>query len=308
MKLYKPKFWDNKNFTSFLLFPLSIVTWLIVFLKIQFTKVYNFNIPIVCVGNIYVGGTGKTPLSILIAKELSKIGKNPTIVRKYYKNHRDEHSLIKEKFENLILRSNRFDAIVEAEKNNFDTVILDDGFQDYKIKKNFSIVCFNSKLDGNGFLLPAGPLRENLSALKNAQIVIINGKKNLEFEKKIYKINDQISIYYSEYKPINLKKFKEKRLLVIAGIGNPSSFLELLDKYNLDVAKKYIFPDHYIFNRNEIDEFINEAKKNNYQIILTEKDYHRIKTFNPERVDYLEIELVIEKKDNFLKKIQKIYD
>ena len=135
MKLIKPKFWDHKNLISLSLFPLSLIIQLVIFFKKRFTKVSNFKIPIVCIGNIYIGGTGKTPLSILVSKELSKIGRKPAIIRKYYKDHKDEHSLIKENFNYLILNSNRISAIQEAENKNFDIAILDDGFQDYKIKK-----------------------------------------------------------------------------------------------------------------------------------------------------------------------------
>ncbi len=308
MKLYNPKFWKYKNIISFSLLPLSLITQLFVLFKIRFTKVSNFKIPIICVGNIYIGGTGKTPLSILIGKELSKLGKNPVIIRKYYKMHNDEYSLIKENFGNLIMNSKRVLAIKEAENKNFDTVILDDGLQDYKINKDLSIICFNSNLDGNGFILPAGPLRESLVAVKNAQFLIINGKKNLEFEKKILDINKTIKIYYSKYKPVNLEKFKQKKLLVIAGIGNPKSFLELLERYNLDVVKKYIFPDHYAFSKDEINRYVSEAKKNDYHIILTEKDYHRVKEFNLEKIDYLKVELVIKEKENLIREIQRVYD
>ena len=87
MKLYKPKFWDQKNFISLSLFPVSLIIQCVILLKKKFTKVSSFKIPIVCIGNIYVGGTGKTPLSILVSKELSKIGKKPVIIRKYYKEH-----------------------------------------------------------------------------------------------------------------------------------------------------------------------------------------------------------------------------
>ena len=99
--LIKPKFWDHKNLISLSLFPLSLIIQLVIFFKKRFTKVSNFKIPIVCIGNIYIGGTGKTPLSILVSKELSKIGKKPAIIRKYYKDHKDEHSLIKENFNYL---------------------------------------------------------------------------------------------------------------------------------------------------------------------------------------------------------------
>ena len=308
MKLIKPKFWDHKNLISLSLFPLSLIIQLVIFFKKRFTKISNFKIPIVCIGNIYVGGTGKTPLSILVSKELSKIGKKPAIIRKYYKDHEDEHSLIKENFNYLILNSNRIGAIQEAENKNFDIAILDDGFQDYKIKKNLSIICFNSNFEGNGFVIPAGPLRENLSSIKNAQIMIINGDKNLKFEKKILDINNNIDIYYSEYKATNYDKFTQKELLVITGIGNPENFLKLLNDHNLKIAKKYIYPDHYNFSKEEVDNFINEAKKNNYQIICTEKDFHRIKVYGIKEINYLKVELVLEKKERLIKKIQSIYD
>ena len=308
MKLIKPKFWDHKNLISISLFPLSLIIQLVIFFKKRFTKVSNFKIPIVCIGNIYVGGTGKTPLAILVSKELSKIGKKPAIIRKYYKDHKDEHSLIKENFNHLILNSNRVGAIQEAENKNFDIAILDDGFQDYKIKKNLSIICFNSNFEGNGFVIPAGPLRENLSSIKNAQIMIINGYKNLKFEKKILDINNNIDIYYSKYKAINYDKFNHKELLVITGIGNPENFLKLLNNHNLKIAKKYIYPDHYNFSKEEVDNFISEAKKNGYQIICTEKDFHRIKVYDIKEIDYLKVELVLEKKERLIKKIQSIYD
>ena len=307
MKLYKPKFWDHKNFISLSLFPVSLIIQLVILLKKKFTKVSSFKIPIVCIGNIYVGGTGKTPLSILVSKELSEIGKKPAIIRKYYKEHMDEHSMIKENFSHLILNSDRTSAIQEAQNKNFDTAILDDGFQDYKIKKDLSIICFNSNFEGNDFVIPAGPLRENLNSIKNAQIIVINGYKNLKFEKKILEINNNIDIYYSKYKAINYAKFSQKELLVITGIGNPENFLELLNSHKLKIAKKYIFPDHYTFSKEELNNFISEAKKNDYQIICTEKDYHRIKEYSIEEIDFLRIELFLEKKETLIKKIQDIY-
>ena len=308
MKLYKPKFWDHKNFISLSLFPVSLIIQLVILLKKKFTKVSSFKIPIVCIGNIYVGGTGKTPLSILVSKELSKIGKKPVIIRKYYKEHMDEHSMIKENFSHLILNSDRTGAIQEAQNKNFDTAILDDGFQDYKIKKDLSIICFNSNFEGNDFVIPAGPLREKLNSIKNAQIIVINGYKNLKFEKKILEINNNIDIYYSKYKAINYAKFSQKELLVITGIGNPENFLELLNSHKLKIAKKYIFPDHYTFSKEELNNFKSEAKKNGYQIICTEKDYHRIKKYSVDEIDFLRVELVLEKKETLIKKIQNIYD
>ena len=157
--------------------PLSLLITIYIFLKKKITKTLKFKIPIICIGNIYVGGTGKTPLSIFLAKELLKLGKKAVILRKFYKSHKDEHELIKANLKDLIINKNRVLGVMEAEKHNYDLLIMDDGFHDYKIE-NLNILCFNSnQLIGNGFVLPAGPLRESLQAVKDAQIILINGKK-----------------------------------------------------------------------------------------------------------------------------------
>ena len=309
MQFNKPKFWETTNLRSYLLFPFSLLVLLIIYLKKKIVKSVHFDVPVICVGNIYVGGTGKTPTSIYLAKELSKLGKNPVILRKYYKEHYDEYALIKEKFNNLILNKNRRVGIFEALKKGYDGIILDDGFQDYKIKKDFNIICFNqNQLLGNGFVIPAGPLREDLSAIKNAHLILINGKKDIHFEEKLFNINKNLEFFYSHYNPINISKFKGKKLLAIAGIGNPNNFFNLLIDNNLNLEKKLIFPDHYKFKEREIKEISTYADQNNYQIIMTEKDYFKIKQFNIKNLGYLKIELEIANKENLIKKIKEIYD
>ena len=211
--------------------------------------------------------------------------------------------------ESLILNSKRPAGIREAIKSGYDVAVLDDGFQDYSIKKNLNIVCFNqNQLIGNGLVLPAGPLRENLSSLKNVQIVLINGKKSESFEKKILKVNRKLEIFYSYYKPLNLHQFKNKKLLAVAGIGNPSNFFKLLKENNLEIEKKLIFPDHYKFSKAEIENIINEAKSNNFQIVMTEKDYFKMNNYKFENINYLKVSLEINEKKKFLNRINSLYD
>ena len=309
IKINKPKFWDRKiGLISILFFPLTLIVIFFTSLKKKITKTRGFKIPIICVGNIYLGGTGKTPTSILLAKELSKLGKKPLILRKYYKNHNDEYRLIKNYFKNLIISKNRIEGLKEAEKSNFDMVILDDGLQDYKIKKNLSIVCFNNnQLIGNGMVLPSGPLRENLSILKNVEIVIINGSKNINFENKILNINKKLEIFYSFYKPINLDQFKNKKLLALAAIGNPENFFQLVEKNNLKIFKKKIFPDHYQFSKAEMQNILREAEMKNYQVIMTEKDYYKINHYKLKKINYLRVSLEIYNKEKLFKKINSLY-
>ena len=192
---------------------------------------------------------------------------------------------------------------------NYNTAILDDGFQDYKIKKNLNILCFNQKqLIGNGLVLPSGPLRETLNSLKDAEIILINGKKDISFETKVLSINKNLKIFYSYYKPINIDEFKEKKLLAVAGIGNPNNFFELLLENNLIIEKKRVYPDHYEFEEKEVLDIIEEADNNKYQIIMTEKDFYKIKNFKNDKMKYLKISLEINEKEKFLEEILKLYD
>ena len=308
MKIIKPNFWSKINIFSILLYPFSLIFSSIIFLKKYSTRQFKFEIPVICVGNIYLGGTGKTPSSIFIANKLKKIGKNPVIIRKFYKNHFDEYELIRENFRQPILNSKRQQAIFEAQKKNFDSVILDDGFQDYKIKKNLNIICFNQKQKlGNSLVLPAGPLRENLSSLKNAHLVIINGKKDIEFENKLFKYNSNLEIFYSTYIPENISNFKNKKILAVAGIGNPTNFFDLLNNHEIIIEKKMIFPDHYSFSKEEISNIIDVARKNNLQIIMTEKDYYRIKDFNFNEIKFLKLKMKLENEDKFFKRVLNLY-
>ena len=299
----KPKFWDDKiGIYSIILFPFTLITLVFIFLKKKFTKKIKFNIPIICVGNIYIGGTGKTPTSILLARELSRLKKNPVIVRKYYKYQKDEHELIKSNFKNLILDNSRIAGINEAIKMNYDTVILDDGFQEYKIKNKINIICFNQhQLIGNGLVLPSGPLRESLKSLNNANIILINGEEDGNFEKKILKI------IYSFYKPLNIEQFKKKKLVALASIGNPNNFFKLLNDHNLMVKKKLVYPDHYRFSDKQIENIIFEAEKDDYHIIMTEKDFSKFKYHKSNRLNFLKVSLELKKIEKFLNEIKEIY-
>ena len=280
-----------------------------IFIRKKIIKKIKFNIPIICVGNIYLGGTGKTPSSILISNELFKSGKRPALIRKFYKDHLDEYQLIRSYNKNLFLDELRQNAINKSINEGYDIAILDDGFQDYKINKDLNILCFNQKqLLGNGFILPSGPLRENLFALKDVHIVLINGEKDKIFENKILSFNKNISIFYTKYVPTNLRNFMGKKLTAVAGIGNPENFFDILDENNLNVSEKLIFPDHYNFSKSEILKIIDKARSEGSKLIMTEKDYFRIEKFNLSEVNYLKMDLKIEEKDQFLKKIMDLYD
>ena len=308
MKFFKPKFWDKNQISLFsiLLFPIALLIKLINFFIHSLTKTHQCSIPIICVGNIYLGGTGKTPLCIEIFSILKNLNMNPAFIRKKYDSFQDEAELQK-RVGPLYQNKKRIKAVKEAIENNANVAILGDGFQDFSISKDLSIVCFNEKQwIGNGLVIPSGPLREELSALKRADHVVINGEKNTDIENKIFSKNKEIKIFYAKYKPQNISEFKNKKVIVFAGIGNPENFFNLLKDNKIHVVEEIKFSDHHEYSEKEIENLFNKAKKNNAILLTTEKDYFRIGEDYKKNINYLKIEVKIENRDQFIEEIKKI--
>jgi len=308
MKFLKPKFWDNNQISlySIFLLPVSLLMQIINFVRRLMVKSHKFSIPIICVGNIYLGGTGKTPLCSELFSILKNLNKNAVFIRKKYDSFQDEINLLKQ-IGPVYEKSKRINALDEAIQNKFEVAILDDGFQDFSVEKDLSIVCFNEKQwIGNGFIIPSGPLREGLSALTRANCVIINGKKNINIENKILKNNKLIKIFYSKYKPQNISDFKNRKIICFAGIGNPINFFDLLKKNEINVLEQTSFPDHHNYSKTELDILIKKAKENNATLLTTEKDYLRIEEKYRGNINCLKIKIEIENKNEFIEEIKKI--
>lgn len=301
MKIKKPFFWSRKNFFSLILYPLSLIAYLVNYIKKKLPK-KKFKIKTICVGNVYLGGTGKTTLSIKINKILSK--KNKTVfIKKKYLEQIDEQKILK-KNGNLICFYERKDALLHAEKKGFSLAILDDGLQQKDIHYDMRIVCFNSKeAIGNGFLLPAGPLRENINEIKNYDAIFIIGEqKNHKLYSMLKQINKSSPIFECKYKPINLSRLStKKKYLMFTGIGNPHEFEQTLNKYKFNVKKKFIYPDHYKFKTNELNYMKKLAKDESLNLITTEKDFLRLNKNDKRNVEFLNIELKIKNQAKFEK-------
>ena len=298
MKLNKPKFWDYKkpNFIAYTLLPLTFFVLVRNFFAKKFPKEKTDKIKTVCVGNIYVGGTGKTPLSIKINNLIKKQGIRSTIIKKFYNDQSDEQNLIK-KYTNLICKKNRLDALKDAIDQNFEFAIFDDGLQEKSINYDLKIVCFaNSQWKGNGFLIPAGPLREKIESLKNFDVIFMNGnpKKNRDILNEIKNLNNDINIFETFYKPSNLKEFDNNiNYVAFVGIGNSENFYNTMVENKFKIIKKFNFPDHYNYTDNDITKILNYAKNNNAEIVTTEKDHLRLSSKFTKEIKCLKLDLVI---------------
>ena len=314
MNLNKPNFWDLKrpNLIAYMLMPLTIFVRINNFILNFKVKKKDQKIKSICIGNIYLGGTGKTPSAIKIYQIIKKMGLEVVVGKKYYKSQLDEIMILKKKTK-LIVEDDRKKILKKAVKKCFDTVIFDDGLQDQRLSYNLQIVCFDSQnWVGNNQLIPSGPLREKINSLKNYDCVFLKGENiyNKKIVKSINKVNRKMKIFFTYFKVINLKKFdNKKKYLIFSGIGNPDSFKKELIKNKLNIVKEVIFPDHFEYKKKDIKNIKKIARDLNAEIITTEKDYVKISKIDKKNINFLKVDLVIKKEKKFINFLKtKIYD
>ena len=304
MKLIKPKFWDYKkpHLYSYILLPITIILGLISKIRSK-PKLTNRNIKTICVGNIYIGGTGKTSLVIKMKEILEKKNIKVCFIKKFYPNQIDEQKLLSKNGQ-LFTSLKRITALDEAISQGYKIAIFDDGLQDNSIRYDLEIVCFNNiNWVGNGLTLPSGPLRENINNLKFYNNVFLNGnEENLtDIKNQINKINPKININHGKYVPLNIEDFnKEDNYIVFSGIGNHKTFINMLKNNDLKIVDDLEYPDHYQYSKKDFDEIIDKAKKYDAKILTTEKDYLRLDSLDRTKILFIKSTLEILDEKNLI--------
>jgi len=296
----------NKFFLmNYLLLPLSGIFYLLVQLrfwlyKVGFFKIYISKIPVIVVGNITVGGTGKTPIVISMVKHFESQGKTVGVVSRGYKGnylHKvlevtsttdpqecgDEPALIAQNTNaKIVVAKKRVEAVKHLTDNEkVDVIISDDGLQHYAMGRDIEIAVIDGvNRFGNGFLLPAGLLREPVKRLKSVDIIINNGA-SLDGELNCeIKAESFVNIASEESQPLNY--FKDKECYAVAGIGNPTKFFKLLDELGVR-SKNKAFVDHHRFVAEDF------AFAEDYPIIMTSKDCVKCRHFATDQMWYLSV-------------------
>jgi len=315
----------KKSTWIFLLIPFSIVFWLLITLRkilyrINIFKIYELQVPLVIVGNITIGGTGKTPLIIFLAQKLAEKKLNVGIISRGYKSKKnyprevtnnsdylevgDEPLLIKKNLNiPVFVGKNRVQTAKKLleEYEKIDVILSDDGLQNYALHRDFELaVVDGDRYFGNNFLLPAGPLREPVSRLENVDAVVVNGEKN-----KITKYKTMTCHYSNIIFNIHnlgkktLKSLVGSDIIVMTAIGNPDRLLNYLRTLKLQF-KSITFNDHHHFQQNDF-----KAYKNNL-ILMTEKDAIKCESIEHNNIWYLPINVRIDEKiiNNMLKKLK----
>lgn len=293
LKLTPPNFWYQKDVISYFLLPFSFIYRGIGVLRKFYYQIFpaqKFPIPVIVIGNITVGGTGKTPLAIYLANFLKSKGYYPGIISRGYGGNSNSYPLLvttKSRAEEvgdeaLLIASYTGCPVVVAPKRisavkkllllgNCNVVISDDGLQHYALLRDIEIAVVDAKIGfGNGFCLPAGPLRESPERLRKVDFVVKN--YNTIFSDDECGMVLEPVVFYNLKNPAITKTINEficsdyarQAIHAVAGIGNPSRFFQTLRQLGLNVIE-HPFPDHYVF---QLDDFLFESGI----IVMTEKD------------------------------------
>ena len=313
MKIKKPKFWDyNKpNIISYILWPLSLFLQFLSNLKLLIVSKKKFEeIKTICVGNIYVGGTGKTSLSLMIYDILLKNKIKTCFIKKYYSDQKDEQKILENKGK-LFNFSKRELSLEKAIKENYEVAIFDDGLQDKSIEYDLSFVCFNNlNFIGNGLTMPSGPLRESFKNIKKYKYIFLNGNmENIKnIREKILETNSNAKIFEAKYIPMNINEFDlNEKYLVFSGIGNHKTFLSMLKNNKMIINKDIEFPDHYNYSEKDLKNILKISKDNNLKILTTEKDFFRLNTkFN--EIKFIKSKLEISNEKDLINILSKLYE
>ena len=333
IKLHYPNFWQKKSLLSCVLLPFGLIFLLLGYLRKSFAKPIKFPASTTCVGNATIGGTGKTQLIITIAKEFTKRNINFIIFSKGYKGSCSAPALVTAsssaeevgdealelcRYGNSFVVPHMADALSIIAKYKPDVILVDDGMQNPGFKKDLVIMTIDgSRGFGNGFPIPAGPMRSSIAeAMGTADIIVLNGE-------------DEIKIITPPHKPlfkasmVSNYHFGSHKYYAFAGIGNPEKFFNFLKKLGAKLEYTKIFPDHHKYSIADIEFLVRDAKKKNLRLITTRKDYVKIQTpkqngkislipamqfigvikdnerLETSQVEYLEVELTIEKSEKF---------
>tara|TARA_B100000989_G_scaffold188991_1_gene142297 strand:+ start:482 stop:1438 length:957 start_codon:yes stop_codon:yes gene_type:complete len=315
MNLHKPKFWDfeKPNFLAYLLLPLTLFVRANIFISKLYPKKKFKKIKTICIGNIYLGGTGKTPTTLKLYQLLKNINYKVVNAKKYYFDQEDEYVLLKNK-SNVITLRDRDEIIKHAIKKNYELVIFDDGLQEKKIDYDLKFVCFDSKnWIGNGLIIPSGPLREEINSLRKYDGVFLkvtNTSIDLNKIRLIIKnINPKIEVFDTYVKIKNIESLElSDKYLIFSGIGNSTSFKEILEYNNFNVVEEKIFADHYDYKIQDIQKILEISKNKDLKILTTEKDYIKIPEDLKSEINFIEIDLEIPKKDKLIKFVKSKID
>lgn len=285
------------------------------------------NAKVISVGNITWGGTGKTPLVMMIAQTLKDLGKKVVVLTRGYGD--DEHKELQDHLEGvtvLVGKNRAKNADIAVQKHQAEYIIMDDGFQHWALKRDADIVTINATTPfGSGRLIPVGSLREPLHYLSRADCFVLTqsfiGRHNIAgLKQRLRELNPDAPVFEADHQPVRFLDFRKMRTLplpmvrgqrvaVLSGIEDPTSFENTISRLGARVVWAGRFPDHHQFKKKELDEVFQACREFRARyLITTAKDSYRLRRVlnpvnrQPTRILLLQIELRMDDEEGFIKK------
>lgn len=285
-----PWWFLSKNPVSLLLCPVSWVYYIVgkIVYFVRAMRPMKSRRKIICIGNIFAGGVGKTPVVKTIAVRYNA----PVVMRGYKKNTKDgdvgdEAKMLARAGLAVHVGDRKSNIVILNKQDDNTPIIMDDGLQNPTIKKDVSIMVFDEGLGyGNGFMLPAGPLRQPKKTARQADAIIVIKSKN---PKKNFVLPAGVPVFYAKNQTVSPYD-KNERLVAFAGIGYPKKFFASLK----NVVAHRSFPDHYQYVKEDLEKLIMLADKKKAKLITTEKDWVRLPEQIRETIKYARLETVID--------------
>ena len=293
IKVQAPQFWKNKTPLSLLLAPLCPIYLIAqkIDMALKSKSAYQAEVPVISVGNLNVGGSGKTPIVALLAQHFTAQGKTVAILSRGYGGFIKRSKLVSKSEDatevgdepkmlyemkvaaQIWIGPNRVSSVKKAQKAGADIVILDDGFQHVRLKRDVDIVVVNGENGfGNALPFPAGPLRESISALKRANIILaVNGVSEHLKGLKNLPVTRTLSVKDNN-------KLADAKVIAFCGIGDPEQFFTSVGNTGAILVAKHSFPDHHRLSTQEQAELLKEAKKEEALLVTTAKDAAKLPT------------------------------
>jgi len=310
--------------------------------SLKLLKTKTLSLPVISVGNITVGGTGKTPLVMTLATGLRDRGISVAILSRGYKRTKTSEPVVSDG-KNLFLSPEESgdepflmaqackDVPVLVGKNRFENgrvalqrygirgLLLDDGFQHLSLHRDLDILLIDSTIGfGDQHLLPRGVLREHLSHLRRAHLLLLTKVEEPEtcwpLERRLHEIHPRAQVFHSHYQPVSLVDTKGeqekldplrgKKILALSGIANPNYFCSLLRKLGTEILREAIFPDHHFYTDKDLSS-IESRSRGVDLIVTTEKDMLKLRTLGIDHLPIraLRIEMKIWEEEAFFERV-----
>lgn len=311
--LFSPKFWSDENSKLVkVLDPISKLYSFVSNVRLNSVVPVKADVPVVCIGNVVLGGAGKTPTVELVCDLLREKFNSPHILTAGYGGYLKNvvrvdpqlHSYLQVGDEALLsaavaptwIGKNRVNSGKAAVLSGADVLVMDDGFQNNSIEKDLKILVIDSKQAfGNGHLFPAGPLRESAaSGITKSDMVLIIGDKNDELEKQVTAVKSSIPIFRAKMEVSNPVAVENNRVVGFCGLGYPLKFKKTLIDCGYEVVDFVSFSDHHPYTITEIQKLISGAKSVNATLVTTMKDFVKVPAVFKNEMSVITIKLVTE--------------